>query len=473
MKIKYLLFATIMAVGILFAVNTNAAKESSAQDCLAVVGGTNYSVAERITCLQNLIVDLQAKIQQLLTQQGTQTWCHAFNTNLRIGDSAGDVQYLGTALTKEGFNAGAATSEGAGYYFNEQTASAVVEFQEKYASEVLTPSGLKRGTGYVGPAARKKLNALYGCNQNQIPNQTQNNTQTQTQSQNPDIWFSFPWGGEKLIKGNKYTISWTGTNSILQINQLAFDVWKNGDFYKTIDNSSLTNFKAMNYGGSIDWTIPTNLPADSYYKMRLTYMPPNGTALNPSYFSKTFSIIDATITNIYSFKTTQQWDPSTQQHADYSVEIYKNGALVKTVSLANSSVRNYTFVEPTLFTVSPDQKYVAFKVVGYGGTCVYFESPLAIELNNFSIVDFDNSDINIKLGAALGIDPSNAASKASGFSSSMQKLNSIKWVANNKIEASMNFGDQSAGGCPIQIGSNYNSANYPTKVEANVNFIVK
>ena len=50
--------------------------------------------------------------------------------------------------------------------FDENVASVVVEFQEKHASEVLTPAGLKHGTGYVGAATRAKLNKLYGCANN-------------------------------------------------------------------------------------------------------------------------------------------------------------------------------------------------------------------------------------------------------------------------------------------------------------------
>ncbi|MBI1866227.1 MAG: hypothetical protein HYS02_00470, partial [Candidatus Staskawiczbacteria bacterium] len=52
--------------------------------------------------------------------------------------------------------------------FDERLASAVSEFQEKYASEILAPYGLKRGTGYVGPSTRKKLNTLYGCKTNSV-----------------------------------------------------------------------------------------------------------------------------------------------------------------------------------------------------------------------------------------------------------------------------------------------------------------
>ena len=47
--------------------------------------------------------------------------------------------------------------------FDDQTASAVTGFQQKYASQILTPSGLTNGTGYVGKATRTKLNSLFGC----------------------------------------------------------------------------------------------------------------------------------------------------------------------------------------------------------------------------------------------------------------------------------------------------------------------
>ena len=47
--------------------------------------------------------------------------------------------------------------------FDDQTASAVSGFQEKYSSNILVPNNLKYGTGYVGAATRAELNALFGC----------------------------------------------------------------------------------------------------------------------------------------------------------------------------------------------------------------------------------------------------------------------------------------------------------------------
>jgi len=138
---------------------------------LAVFGfffGFNTPVAKAVTAseLQAMIQQLQAQIlalQQQLAQIGgtTETWCHDFNVNLKIGDSGTEVSALRGALTKEGFSG--LEAMGGAYEFNETLASAVVGFQQKYASEILTPWGLKYGTGFVGATTRAKLNKLYGC----------------------------------------------------------------------------------------------------------------------------------------------------------------------------------------------------------------------------------------------------------------------------------------------------------------------
>jgi len=115
--------------------------------------------------IQALIQQLQQQIAQLQQQlseiQGKPAaWCHDFTFNLKYGDDSNEVNLLQLALDKEGVYVSPTDRGG---YFGDYTASAVVAFQEKYASEILAPWGLKHGTGFVGSTTRAKLNELYGC----------------------------------------------------------------------------------------------------------------------------------------------------------------------------------------------------------------------------------------------------------------------------------------------------------------------
>ena len=163
LKIKYFLITAVLITAVLcFGAIPNVTKAAC-------------SAGNEITCQINALLDqikaLQAQIAQLQAQQGTTQWCHTFNTNLRLGDSGAEVLALDKALEKEGFSVNEQKDNPP---FAEPTASAVTGFQEKYASEILTPLGLKYGTGYFGPATRKKLNALYRCGITTCPTELPN-----------------------------------------------------------------------------------------------------------------------------------------------------------------------------------------------------------------------------------------------------------------------------------------------------------
>lgn len=130
-----------------------------------VKAATTAEIQAQIQALMAQIAQLQAQLAELQGNNGV-AWCHDFNRNISRGETtyAGnsdiEVASLETALVKEGLTT---QHFGDSVSYDNRIASAVSAFQEKYASEILTPSGLKKGTGYAGPATRRKLNALYGC----------------------------------------------------------------------------------------------------------------------------------------------------------------------------------------------------------------------------------------------------------------------------------------------------------------------
>lgn len=87
-----------------------------------------------------------------------------FSTNLKQGDRSQDVKNLQIFLNSQPDTV--ITSNGPGSpgnetdYFGNLTKNAVIKFQNKYKSEVLTPVGLNNGTGFVGPLTRQKINSL-------------------------------------------------------------------------------------------------------------------------------------------------------------------------------------------------------------------------------------------------------------------------------------------------------------------------
>ncbi len=78
-----------------------------------------------------------------------------FLKNLRLGMKNSDVLELQNRLISEGFLT-ASSSTG---YFGQITKRAVITYQEKFISNILTPLSLEKGTGFVGPYTRGKLNS--------------------------------------------------------------------------------------------------------------------------------------------------------------------------------------------------------------------------------------------------------------------------------------------------------------------------
>ncbi len=182
----------------------------------------------------------------------------------------------------------------------------------------------------------------------------------------------------------------------------------------------------------------------------VTYLPPsspqgsmevfeidqkNGTEINKVSIPVIFGdyVADQTTENGYTFKSIEQWNFKQENppyHPNRLLGVYKDGKLVKTIRIANT----YTYAEPTLFTLSPDQKYVAFKTAIYGGSCTYWAKPIVINLNNF-LID--------------GLETSNKSDIT------WQDIKEIRWVSDNTIEVSMSPVDSSCLPNLLPIKLNY------------------
>lgn len=240
MKAKYFLIIAVLATAFFSFAGLTSAQTTTTADLIA-------QIQAQIQSLTSQLVALQA--QQ--TKTGS-AWCHTFNSNLSLGDSGQEVVALFTALKNNGY---VPPTNAIGDNFDDYIASAVVEFQEKYVTEILAPYELKHGTGRVGPTTRAKLNSLFGCSAVSsatpvatptvtsssgqtstatpttistsatapVPAETQNLTSTSTSTSasaqtpvatpvepiNPSITLLSPNGGESWHIGETHDITWT------------------------------------------------------------------------------------------------------------------------------------------------------------------------------------------------------------------------------------------------------------------------
>jgi len=115
----------------------------------------------QIESLKAQIAQIKAQINARLGLGNTSVSCEAITTNLYIGmKNNSEVSCLQTFLKNQGpdiYPEGLVTGN-----FLSLTKVAVIRFQEKYSPEILKPLGLERGTGYVGPATRTKINQILG-----------------------------------------------------------------------------------------------------------------------------------------------------------------------------------------------------------------------------------------------------------------------------------------------------------------------
>src|SRR3989344_1453036 len=132
---------------------------------VAIWSGSVSARAVTVEELQSQLQKLNAQVAQL-KNTGFLEACKGitFSRVLKMGSVGSDVKCLQAFLNQEPAMQVVASGSGSrgneSIYFGLRTKRAVVVFQETYATDVLSPAGLARGTGAVGPLTMAKLNAL-------------------------------------------------------------------------------------------------------------------------------------------------------------------------------------------------------------------------------------------------------------------------------------------------------------------------
>lgn len=125
---------------------------------------TAAELQAQIQGLLTTIAALQAQLSGLGGGSSSSACPYTWTANLSLGATGADVNKLQMFLNSDAATLVASSGTGsAGHessYFGPATKAAVAKFQNKYASEVLTPVGLTAGTGFFGAASRTKANAL-------------------------------------------------------------------------------------------------------------------------------------------------------------------------------------------------------------------------------------------------------------------------------------------------------------------------
>jgi len=118
---------------------------------------TSEEILAKISEIEELLNQLREQLQKLIASE--EISCQKFEENLFYGlRNDNRVRCLQEFLKSQGaeiYPEGLVTGN-----FLSLTKAAVIRFQEKYASEILAPWEIEKGTGFVGETTRAKINEL-------------------------------------------------------------------------------------------------------------------------------------------------------------------------------------------------------------------------------------------------------------------------------------------------------------------------
>ncbi|MBL1434073.1 hypothetical protein COB87_000655 [Candidatus Wolfebacteria bacterium] len=153
--------AGILSVGMFFALGAPVASAALTNAQIQSILSLLSSFGADASTISNVDASLRG-VAPTAPVGGTPAF--TWTRSLTVGDSGADVLALQKFLNSDAATSIAASGVGSAGsetdYFGGLTAAAVTKFQNKYASEVLTPVGLSAGTGFFGSSTRAKANSL-------------------------------------------------------------------------------------------------------------------------------------------------------------------------------------------------------------------------------------------------------------------------------------------------------------------------
>ncbi len=112
-------------------------------------------LSAQIALLENQIAQIQAQINAILGKKISCTIVSDLYFGMQNNSEVSCLQEFLKSQGSEVYPEGLVTGN-----FLSLTQMAVIRFQEKYVSEILSPLGFEKGTGFVGPMTRSKINQL-------------------------------------------------------------------------------------------------------------------------------------------------------------------------------------------------------------------------------------------------------------------------------------------------------------------------
>lgn len=156
--------AMILSLTFVFAAPANALTEDQITSILGLLSsfGADQSTIDNVNA--SLRGQASPGTGTPSTPSSSSVCPYTWTTSRTTGDSGDDVMKLQKFLNSDSATMIASSGVGSAgsetNYFGALTASAVAKFQNKYASQVLTPVGLTSGTGYFGASTRAHMNSL-------------------------------------------------------------------------------------------------------------------------------------------------------------------------------------------------------------------------------------------------------------------------------------------------------------------------